>query len=271
MEKVCESPSLRLTAPIPTGGDETDYRYEWQIKEGDHDWKPAQGDNDKKDYEPGTGDSNRLFRRYVESGECKHSSEPVEVNTKQRTEIITQPTTLNLKFNMDLKAVEPKEGSGLWSSSNNDLKFIPDPPNLPNVRVEDMKDGEYTFYWTVTNGDCVSETSIEVIVVDLFFPKGFSPNGDDDNNCFRIKGAENVKLSKIIIRDRYNNIVFEDNRFGGKGNSNYENNKDCTGWWDGRDKSGRELPSGVYYYRYTFRLEEDQQEKIYNGYVVLRR
>jgi len=271
MERVCEDISLLFTAPKPTGGNETDYRYEWQIKEGDHDWIPAPGVNNGKDYTPGTGDGNRLFRRFVASGKCNNGSKPVEVNSIQQAEILTNPTTLNLQFKMDLNAVKPKLGSGLWSSSNEQLKFIPNPPNIPNVKVEDMKEGNYTFYWTVTNGECVSKTSVEIIVIDFFFPKGFSPNGDNYNNCFRIKGAENAKLSKIVIFDRYNNIVFENDRFGKDGNSNYENNTDCKGWWDGCDKSGKELPSGVYYYRYTFRLEEDMNDKIYNGHVVLRR
>ena len=267
----CEDISLVLTAPIPTGGDGTEPRYEWQIMKDDQDWIDAPGVNYEKDYTFSVEDYNRSFRRIVESGKCNKKSEPVKVYSKPRPEILTQPATLNLQFNMELKAVKPDLGSGFWSSSDDNLKFIPTPPNLPNVKVEDLKQGVYTFKWTVKNGECVSDTSVEITVIDIFFPKGFSPNGDDYNNCFRIKGAENAKQSKIIIFDRYNNIVFEDDEFGKKGNSNYEKNKDCTGWWDGSDKNGKELPSGVYYYRYTFRLEGEINERINNGYVVLRR
>ena len=274
----CEDISLILTASMPTGGDGSNYRFVWQIKEGDHNWIDAPGVNDKKDYSPGIANKDREFRRSVESGKCKNDSEPVKVRSKLLIKILPQPPVLNIQFNIDLNAIIPEQGRALWSSSNNNLKFSPDPPDKPNVKVENMRQGVYIFKLTVENGKCVSEDSIMITVIDIFFPKGFSPNGDDYNNCFRIKGAENTTLSKIVIFDRYNNIVFEDDtfgfeedEFGKKRNCNYENNKDCTCWWDGSDKRGNDLPSGVYYYRYTYRLEGDMYENIKNGYVVLRR
>ena len=278
----CEDKSLILTASEPTGGDDTNNpRYEWQIKAsdntwlpvaGDNTWLPAAGVNDQKDYTPGIGDGNREFRRSVQSGKCSDDSKSVVIYSKSHSEILTEPDTLFLQFSKELIAVPPKFGSGVWSSSNQNMIFNPDPPEIPNVIAENMKMGTYIFTWTVKNGVCdEAKSSVEIIVKDISFPKGFSPNGDVYNNCFRIMGAENVYKSRIVIFDRYNNIVYEDNEFGKKGSSSYEKNKDCTGWWDGSDKRGNDLPSGVYYYRYFYQLEGDINEKVKNGYVVLRR
>jgi gliding motility-associated-like protein len=74
-------------------------------------------------------------------------------------------------------------------------------------------------------------------------------------------GAENANSSELIILDRYNKVVFESKSF--KGNSDLNN---CTGWWDGRNSSGNELPPGIYYYQLTL-----NGDKVYKGYVVLKR
>ena len=86
----------------------------------------------------------------------------------------------------------------------------------------------------------------------LIIPKGFSPGGM--NKCFVIFGVENAESSELIILDRHNNIMF-------KSNSIEKNSTDdCIGWWDGRNLTGKELPSGNYFYQLTL-----NGNKIYKG------
>ncbi|MWB96495.1 T9SS type B sorting domain-containing protein [Flavobacterium sp. GA093] len=96
---------------------------------------------------------------------------------------------------------------------------------------------------------CISEDNIEVTVAltdcdeeqyDFFIPDGFSPNGDNVNDTFRIPDIEFLFPDYTIeIFNRYGNIMF-------KGNKNIPN-------WDGRSSEGGSFgdgiaPNGVYFY-----------------------
>jgi len=105
---------------------------------------------------------------------------------------------------------------------------------------------------------CTSVEAEEPLDSQIIIPKGFSPNGI--NKCFVIIGVKNAERCELIILDRYNNIMF-------KSESIEKNDpNDCVGWWDGRNLSGKELPSGNYFYQLTI-----NRNKVYNGYVVLKR
>jgi gliding motility-associated-like protein len=170
--------------------------------------------------------------------------------------------SLRFLFRKDLEAEQPEIGSGQWSSTMNELKF--DHPNERMTTVTDLQLGNNVIYWEVSNGSCPSSrTSITIKVADIKIPTAFSPNGDCINDYFEIVGAENATSSELIILDTYNNVVFESKSYKGKCDDSYCN---CTGWWDGRSQSGKELPSGVYFFQFTL-----NGEKIKKGYVVLKR
>jgi len=74
---------------------------------------------------------------------------------------------------------------------------------------------------------------------DFFIPDGFSPNGDNINDLFVIRGIGNYPDNKILIYNRWGNKVFEA--------SPYQNK------WDGKSMfgvqvGGNELPTGTYFY-----------------------
>jgi len=108
------------------------------------------------------------------------------------------------------------------------------------------------------NMSCTVENNDNPFDDEIIIPTGFSPNGV--NKCFKILGVDKAEKAELIILDRYNNILFE--------SSSIEKNSpdNCNGWWDGRNLSGKELPSGNYFYQLTI-----NGDKVYNGYVVLKR
>lgn len=87
----------------------------------------------------------------------------------------------------------------------------------------------------------------------LLIPNAFSPNGDNINDAFEIKGINNFPNNEIEIFDRNGVLVFS-----AKGYANS---------WIGLDKNGDALPSGSYFYI----LDKKDGEKASTGYIVLSR
>jgi len=79
---------------------------------------------------------------------------------------------------------------------------------------------------------CREETSFTITYLDCPIPKGFSPNGDGINDTFDLS---NHGVSSIKIFNR-------------NGVNVYTHGSGYTKQWDGKDKSGNQLPSGTYYY-----------------------
>lgn len=89
-----------------------------------------------------------------------------------------------------------------------------------------------TFPVFVTKTGCTSVTDsiyVAIILCDLQIPNVFTPNGDNSNRVFEIKGLENYPGTQVLIFDRWGKKVYE--------NTNYQND------WNGGNCS-----DGVYYY-----------------------
>ena len=276
-QRVCGNSAGKLEGATLTGGT-GDYHYQWQVR--NHllrDWTDIPNHATDRDYtpdfvhsrtdDPAESYHDYYYQRYVTSGECKSWSNEVKVRfdlpaspSRITTGDKTGDDALKFKFTDILYAEAPETGVGKWTSDNAELTF--DQPGQPTVTVKNLQLGANIVYWTVTNGVCESPAaSVTITVQDAIVPTGFSPGGDNLNDCFRVVGAENAVSSEIIIFDRYNNIVFESKSF--KGSASLD---DCTGWWDGRNMSGNELPAGTYAYQVTL-----NGNKVYKGYVVLKR
>ena len=257
---LCEGESVIMATEDASGGNNV-INYQWKRHRiGNDVWENINYDQISV-VENITGYVENIYRRDASSGACSSESETVMVRfyeKPQESSILTDSKTLNFLFTYNLEASPPSVGSGLWASDNEYLKF--DPDNEPDTKVEDLVLGDNTIYWTVSNGVCVTDTaSITLNVADVRIPGGFSPNGDGLNDCFRIGGGENATSVKVTIYDRYNSVVYENDKFVDSADL-----IDCI--WQGDTTSGRELPSGTYFYQIIL-----NGNKFYRGYVVLKR
>jgi gliding motility-associated-like protein len=87
---------------------------------------------------------------------------------------------------------------------------------------------------------------------DLEIPKGFSPNGDGQNDSFIISGLHKYPNNSIEIYNRWGNMVYE--------SKNYQN------FWDGvASGKNKRLPAGAYFYV----LSISSGNQIVKGWVYL--
>ena len=106
-----------------------------------------------------------------------------------------------------------------------------------------------------------STATIEVnncIDVDFNIPEGFSPNGDEINDLFVIRGIDRFPGNSFVIFNRWGDKLFEANPY-----KNTWNGKSTTGLRVGGD----ELPVGTYFYI----LDLDEGSAIYKGTIYLNR
>ena len=131
--------------------------------------------------------------------------------------------------------------SYLWSNNvNNEASFA------PALGISTL-----TVTGTDSNG-CSATDEINFEVKDCFsIPNGFSPNGDNVNDTWKVEGLWGFPEASLVVFDRWGKKVFE-----GDANNNF---------WDGKIK-GNELPSADYYY--VIELGNGQN---YKGTVTLKR
>ena len=86
---------------------------------------------------------------------------------------------------------------------------------------------------------------------DIFIPTGFSPNNDNQNDDWKIKGIEKYNEAKISVFNRWGQLLFEGNNIKSSWNGIYNNEL---------------LPTGDYY----FIIDLGNNQK-YNGVVTLKK
>jgi len=135
-----------------------------------------------------------------------------------------------------------------WQYSNYDASG--NPQDSAFVLVNDALDSLATFIGPSgnfqagqTQGDmdiyvidqCGAEGTfnVSVIACDTEIPNVFSPNGDSMNDFFRIPGIEGFPNSKLEIYNRWGNVIYQSNDYGGG--------------WDGRINN-EPVADGTYYY-----------------------
>ncbi len=151
--------------------------------------------------------------------------------------------------------------------------------NIPsNVLVEQMSDdllrfspndfsGSLTFDYLVCSENCPNRCDSAIVAVfiedtpllidtTVSIPNGITPNGDGLNDQFVIEALvnnpEEYPNNELIIFNRWGDIVYEAQP--------YLND------WDGKNKNGKELPQGTYYY--VLRLSVEAGE-IFKGDVTI--
>jgi hypothetical protein len=133
-------------------------------------------------------------------------------NTTYQCELYTLPATLpNNKFYIEINGKRTELLPGTQIAQTNTKVFI-------------VAKSE--------NGICEEETNFVVTYEDCPIPKGISPNGDGINDRLDLSqhGVTNIKI------------------FNRNGSEVYSFIGNYTNQWDGKDKSGKQLSSGTYYY-----------------------
>lgn len=127
-----------------------------------------------------------------------------------------------------------------YLNNSNDLNAITSPEE--NI----------TYVLTVSsaNGCTASDTIAVQLLNDLIIANYMSPNGDGQNDTWKVNVPALIKNYSVTIADSYGKVVFSID-------GNYNNE------FDGK-QNGRELPDGVYYY-----FIKDGNEIKYKGSITL--
>ncbi len=254
--EVCENTIPEaFIGPTISGGKQGVYRYFWESSISGTNWDSIAGAYDK-DYTSTPLTQNTYFRRIVKSGYnncCVSVGDTFIMNVSKHPSIpeAGDPQKLSFQFATKLHAKPVEIGWGAWTPKNEVITIVN--PVDTATEVKNMPFGKNIFYWTTSNGSCPTVTdSVMVEVDDITRYNGFSPNGDDVNQYFVIGGADNSKIKKLKVFNRWGGEVYS--------SDNYENN------WDGTAKNGQPLPDDTYYY-----IFEAHGNRIYKGFIVIKR
>jgi gliding motility-associated-like protein len=167
----------------------------------------------------------------------------------------------NFSTNPELPALLtlPATGVQFYNTSSNANSFTWDLGDGSNSSLNSpqhnyTEPGTYfvTLHATSPEGctDVITQGPIVVLAPELFIPNVFSPNGDGNNDGFRVDYSGSQPFT-LQIRDRWGEVV--------------HGSTDKNGAWDGRNSGGVDAPEGVYYY--TIRVGD----KDYAGVLTLMR
>jgi gliding motility-associated-like protein len=102
---------------------------------------------------------------------------------------------------------------------------------------------------------------LDTDLCDVIVPKGISPNGDNNNDFWLIKGIEQYPGNKVQVYNRWGNLVYS--------KAGYDNEKVV---WVGQSEGamtlgGKEVTDGTYIYV----IELGDGKKPISGFVIVKR
>lgn len=202
--------------------------------------------------------------------QCKSKDSVVIRFDKRVTKVSAGPadTTIYSFDNIFHLGADPVSNSwetGGWSVINGTGNF--DDSSKINAVVSDLSKGLNTFLWTVRNGVCKLQDKIDINVTGLEIPQGFSPNNDQINDIFIIKGLDlSNQDAELKIVNGAGAEVFSTSNL---------NCPDCWKDWDGKNSRGLDLPEGTYYYllKITSDPKNGGNGQVFkkSGFIVLKR
>ena len=129
---------------------------------------------------------------------------------------------------------------------------------------------EFTYEACDENGNCVSAT-VTIIVVPMgddtiTVAAGFSPNGDNVNETLHIENIDSYPQNKIIIFNRWGNVVYE--KSGYSTASEWNGNADEDG-----AMGSTKVPEGTYFYVLETgpsSVNPSKEEEKLSGFIVIK-
>jgi gliding motility-associated-like protein len=129
---------------------------------------------------------------------------------------------------------------------------------------------EFTYTACDNDGNCV-EATVTIIVVpmgddDITVAAGFSPNGDNVNETLHIENIDSYPQNKIIIFNRWGNVVYE--KTGYSSISEWNGNADEDG-----AMGSTKVPEGTYFYVLETgpsSVNPDKPEEKLSGFIVIK-
>jgi gliding motility-associated-like protein len=150
--------------------------------------------------------------------------------------------------------------TGVWETIRGSGSVLGD--RITGLSKNDTNSFSLRIYNTIET--CSLTDILNIFVLDIDVPEGFSPNNDPEgyNNTFEIKGLDlEHQNAELSIVNSAGKEVFTTS------NSNWRN-------WDGTNSAGSDLPEGTYYYLLKLiSTNADGSSNVYkkSGFVILKR
>jgi gliding motility-associated-like protein len=163
--------------------------------------------------------------------------------------VVTVSPTQTIKEGSSVEINAEGIGSFLWNNGD----------TLQKILVSPLETS--LFCVTLSNNGCVDTACTKVIVElecgEIFIPSGFSPNGDGNNDNFKVRmNTKCLSSSLLRIYDRWGGLLFE--------------SPEINAGWDGTFK-GELLANGVYTFTFEYKLLDSDFSEVKNGTVQLVR
>ncbi|MFA5782549.1 MAG: PKD domain-containing protein, partial [Bacteroidales bacterium] len=166
------------------------------------------------------------------------------------------PNVGSSTLNPTITFIDLSTNASTWSWNFGEISSSNNTSNDQNPQHSYESAGIFTVMLVVENPyGCVDSTSNEIWIKQdfaIFFPNAFSPNGDNENNVFYVRG-HGIKNLHLIIYDRWGEKVFE--------TTSQKNG------WDGTFH-GKKLDPGVFVY-YLEALFYDESKVVKKGNITL--
>lgn len=142
---------------------------------------------------------------------------------------------------LNIKILEKPEFGRVKINDDYTLMFQPQP---------DICEVEDTFMYAIETSQGIDTVSVflEILCEPLTVMSGFTPNGDGENDYFKILGVQNFPNNSLAIFNELGEEVYY--------KRDYEND------WGGELADGTTAKDGIFYYVF-----HDGEDKYYSGYM----
>ena len=159
--------------------------------------------------------------------------------TSDTVKLTIENIDLAIKISADtLKENETVELLALSNTNNPTFIWTTPKSKESTASIKYLMEENTTFFVEVKGKKCILRDTVKVVVKNPFrIPNGFSPNGDDKNDTWKITGLPDEELT-ISIYNRWGALVYD-----------FLYNDSAS--WTGVNKNGEPLPIATYYYVIT--------------------